>query len=842
MSASTRQPAIRRERRIIERPRLTKLLDESEARIILLLAPAGYGKTTLARQWAKTLNNVVWVSCTPAHRDVVTFAQDFVSQLGDRDDPVARRVEEIVASQDDPVRASRRLAVSLADQLGTSRCNWVVIDDYHEISGSDTENLIEGLQINSSARYLLNSRVRPSWERSRSVVYGDAQEIGRETLAMTNEETLQLLGRRTDASALARQAEGWPAVLGLASVASDLSPPTGVLPDALHRYFAEEIYQRASQSTQAQLIALALLPSLSRSDIEAHLDVDANALLAQAHDLGFLSGDEPTMHPLLREFLLDRLSDRDDVIETVGGAIDYCLKSGYWSWALDLINRFKRYELVEEALQVAFKPLIRSGRIATLAAFASGVRLGPSFPPPALEVVEAEAALRGGQLELASVLAQRVRESLDNDHPLRSRACTIVGQSSLLLASYTTAREAFSDASASALDDVDESEALNGLALAKIFSEEPASRDAVSQLLRRKRASPTDIVRANTAELVRRRLNEGVAGPLSIDEAAHALPSVQDPRARTAFTYNVAYTLALRGDYRSATPWVEQLTLDVREHELAFAIPHYLWTAALVKLGLRRFGESERLLQELEDFVAIRQDPGHIINARILRARLLIQTGSAEEAVRCTTDAPTGTVMRAWRGEYLATRALAFACSGDYANALREASAAEEVSRGVEVRVFAEAARATVAANGNRAEQTHSLIDLAGTLGAWDPALCALRGSTELAAALASHEVSRRALEDLYARSGDLGLARRAGFRTRATRSPQEILSPRELEVLGLVARGLKNRDIARALFISESTAKVHVRHILEKLGVRSRAQAVSRYEMFASNGRTLPE
>ena len=36
------------ERRIIERPRLIKLLDESEARIILLLAPAGYGKTTLA--------------------------------------------------------------------------------------------------------------------------------------------------------------------------------------------------------------------------------------------------------------------------------------------------------------------------------------------------------------------------------------------------------------------------------------------------------------------------------------------------------------------------------------------------------------------------------------------------------------------------------------------------------------------------------------------------------------------------------------------------------------------------------------------------------------------------
>ena len=36
---------------IIKRPRLTRLLDETEARVILLVAPAGYGKTTLAREW-----------------------------------------------------------------------------------------------------------------------------------------------------------------------------------------------------------------------------------------------------------------------------------------------------------------------------------------------------------------------------------------------------------------------------------------------------------------------------------------------------------------------------------------------------------------------------------------------------------------------------------------------------------------------------------------------------------------------------------------------------------------------------------------------------------------------
>jgi DNA-binding NarL/FixJ family response regulator len=52
-------------------------------------------------------------------------------------------------------------------------------------------------------------------------------------------------------------------------------------------------------------------------------------------------------------------------------------------------------------------------------------------------------------------------------------------------------------------------------------------------------------------------------------------------------------------------------------------------------------------------------------------------------------------------------------------------------------------------------------------------------------------------------------------------------LTPRELEVLNLVAHGLANRDIAKELFISENTVKNHVRNILEKLQLHSRMEAV---------------
>jgi DNA-binding NarL/FixJ family response regulator len=55
-----------------------------------------------------------------------------------------------------------------------------------------------------------------------------------------------------------------------------------------------------------------------------------------------------------------------------------------------------------------------------------------------------------------------------------------------------------------------------------------------------------------------------------------------------------------------------------------------------------------------------------------------------------------------------------------------------------------------------------------------------------------------------------------------------ESLTAREVEVLRQVASGNRNRDIAERLFISEETVKVHVKHIMDKLGANDRTEAVS--------------
>src|SRR5947199_7943551 len=118
MTAGATQPkVVRTEQRIIERPRLIKLLDETDARTILLLAPAGYGKTTLARQWAKTLNGAIWVSLTPAHRDVVTFAEDIATGIESLGGSATEFIREYLRAQSNPQRVAHGVALELSKQM-----------------------------------------------------------------------------------------------------------------------------------------------------------------------------------------------------------------------------------------------------------------------------------------------------------------------------------------------------------------------------------------------------------------------------------------------------------------------------------------------------------------------------------------------------------------------------------------------------------------------------------------------------------------------------------------------------------------------------------------------------
>jgi DNA-binding NarL/FixJ family response regulator len=81
--------------------------------------------------------------------------------------------------------------------------------------------------------------------------------------------------------------------------------------------------------------------------------------------------------------------------------------------------------------------------------------------------------------------------------------------------------------------------------------------------------------------------------------------------------------------------------------------------------------------------------------------------------------------------------------------------------------------------------------------------------------------------ETALAPSAAAALVRRATGTLPAAAGPS--LTPRELDVLRLVAQGNSNPAIGRALFLSEATVKTHLGHVFEKLGVNDRTRAVTR-------------
>jgi ATP/maltotriose-dependent transcriptional regulator MalT len=666
-------------------------------------------------------------------------------------------------------------------------------------------------------------------------VYGDVLENTRGVHALSSDESRAVLGKDPNLAYVAAQAEGWPALVGLAANAKLVRRPGEHLPsNLLHSYFAEELFKSASGSLQRRLIQAAVAPDLQPETLNQLFGSESASFLAAANELGFvnLTEDDPELHPLLRDFLLAKLADVAEADAIVTKAIDDCRTRNRWERAFELILRFERVDLVEPVLESAYSPLIRSGQLATLEGFAAKIRAAASFPPATADLAQADVALADGAFELASRVAQRAASRLPHDHHLKMRAHMITAASAYAQARLADAEKAYRAAFEAAQSPQDEVEALRGWALSSFQGEKPVPRWVVNRIEAHRNESPLDLVRHTTLELTRLHFTTGYRDVAALLEETRAvLNRVEDPRTRSSFAHVAAYVAALTARYAEATQWQRLCDADIAAFDLDFAQPHSYWNNGFLALGLRRFGAAERMLQKLEDSIADRPLDYHVLNGRILRGRLALQTGQVDQALRILPLVKHEVVIPSIHGEYIATRGLALASKGLADAALEAAEVATGLTSVVEVRVLAQAIQAITSTPAKRARAARDLWQLADALDVWDPVLASVRTSAPLAAALAENESLREPLAALYRQSNDLGLARRAGLRARAAGAPAQLLSPRELEVLGLLARGCRNRDIADALVVSPSTVKVHVRHIFEKLGVRTRSQAVARLQ-----------
>lgn len=822
-------------RRIIKRPRLTRMLDESGARIILLLAPAGYGKTTLAREWLEE-RRAAWYYGGPASADVAALAVGLATAAAEIVPGAGDRMRHRLRATDRPEEDARILAEMLAEDLAAwPKDAWLAIDDYHfACDAMAPEAFVGALAELAPVHLLITSRRRPNWATARLRLYGHVVEVDRTLLAMSDDEALNVLSQRGDAPSLVDQAAGWPAVIGIAALTVQTRVPSHDVPSTLFDYFAEELLQGSDQDTQLALCRLAVAPSITTASA-SHLlgSSSARTVLAESIAAGILvpqNDDQFELHPLLRVFLQEKLQDIDEDLmrHTVKRVGAFLLDHRRWDDALSLAQKSRDPRFLEDLITSAWEPMLDEGRLATLSSLAE---LAQDFGlrSPLLDLVEAEIAFRQASYRKAETLAGEALRGLKNDH-LMVRAYTRAGQSAHFEGREEDALEHHRCAQSVARRVSDKREALWGEFVCAVQLEQADCAEVLTKLRALGSDTAADAVRIANGRMLSA-IRDGSGIDPELFSAIHRLPRVDDPLVRSSFLHVWSCVLTMTGRYEDALDVTDQQLRDAEQYRLAFVLPHTYLRRALALRGLRRFRDALDCLTKAQhdrvvtdDYIALAAQ-----SARIGTYLAMGDIGAALEVPEpiLPAVAPANAV-----AELVATRALALACAGQNPEAQRAATRSRSISSAAEPRLLGRLAMA-VADVSQPTQQASSLaadaFDEVIRSGNIDAFVTAYRGCQNLLTEVARNDELHGKLGAILSNAKDLKYALPALPDLRSFITPGgSLLSPREREVIELVSQGFRNREIGQRLFISEVTVKAHVRNIMKKLGARSRTHAVS--------------
>jgi LuxR family maltose regulon positive regulatory protein len=823
---------------LIERPRLLEELDGAGTRIIALIAPAGCGKSTLARQWVLARNIPhAWYTIGPEGFDVAAVSARIAAALSELIPGVGERMLTRLSVSSDPEADAALLAEILARDI----TDWpadarLVVDDYQALSVSGAcERFFATLVHEAPLRLLVASRKRPRWARSRLRLYGELFEIGREELEMTPEEASKVLApvkSEAQRRQLVELCHGWPAVLGLAARSTGARVPSEKLLPGLYDYFAEEMLLNVSTDLRRFLCQVSAAPCLTRDLLERIGGAGALELAAEAKLHGFFSSigesSEPSLHPLLRAFLEQRLEERSDRTELVDELADALLDAERWDDVWQLIRDFERADLLPRLIERSLPTLLDGSRVPALSSWIEYGR-ERGVVDPLLDLAEAEVAFFSGHYVRAYAFALQATHHFRESSSLQWRAHAIAARSAHFCDSLESGIDHARKARVVSPNSQAAQHCLWVEFLCTIELESPRCFTVLDRLREYRDGLPDTTARLAQAEFLVSQLY-----PFKQDsrtQLADILPLLDrvHPQIRTSVEGLYGDHLVQLARYADAEPVLSNTWHLLSECGIDLALSSVYCVRANNAIGLRRYRHAELLLDS-----AVRTSASETgsIPTLVLALREMVHV-LKRDLRNDISDQIDPSSSKAWRGLAFAVESLKAACRDDVDLATRLMHKAEDTTINTETRTLCAFIRVIIALQIDPQKAPDlclAALSLAEDFQHWNQFVWAYRAYPRLLTLATSDPQIMLAMRPVLISALDISLAKRYGISLTQTRRDHHIagksLTRREREVLQLVADGLTNREIAGRLYISEVTVKVHLRHIYEKLGVRNRMEA----------------
>jgi LuxR family maltose regulon positive regulatory protein len=890
----------------VVRPRLTdRLAGAGEGELVLVCAPAGFGKTALVADWARHSRlPVAWLSLDEADNDPARFWRHAAAALDTVCPGVAERVVGLLGGGLQPVSFEAVVAALVNELAGMADEVALVMDDYHLIQAPQVHASVGFLlaHLPASLRLVLASRTDPPLPLARLRASGQLAEVRAADLRFTSEEAAALLRTAvgTDlpevaVAALADRTEGWAAGLQLAALSLRGHPDIGAFVEGFsgsHRYvldyLTEQVLDRQPEPLRTLLLETSILERLSGPLCEAVTGrADSQRLLEQAEraNLFLVPLDEVRgwwrYHHLFADLLRARLQqeqpDRVPELHRAAAAwheaqnladeaIGHALAAGDAAWAARLIER----QL--DARLLRWEGLTLQRWLAALPAELVSSR-------PRLSLAQARLALISGQLEAIEgplrtaeqALADRRDEPEEPYEPSVGRAASVLANLPAAIALQRAGlaylrgdAEQMATSTRRALAELGEGEwmlesftrwylVIAEWLAGRLAEAEAAMASSIAGWRPARHRTPAAAAWGyHCLGLVQRDQGRLEAALATYREAlaVAAEPDGPAPQIAGVAQVGMAGVLYERDELDAALGCATDGIALCRQLAYTSPLAHGLVTLARIRQAQ---GDRAGALDAMGEAGRVPLSPaviGLLNPMPAQRARLALAQGDVDAAVgwaRARGLDPDDEPSYPREDEYLVlARVLLAEQAPGRALGLLERLHAMAAAQGrsgslIELRALQALAHADCGDEPSALTALDEALTLAAPEGYLrvfvdeGPPMAELlrklvagRRQDQRSGAGAGPRQYRSRLVEAFEQA-DLPIrppARRGAVVVAGLIEP---LSARELEVLELLAMGRSNQQIAKELVVTQETAKKHVSHIFDKLGVANRTQAVVR-------------